>query len=101
MRNRHYIEAQERVIALEAMGPSRIYETQFSGVWRITHLNAANEVAVQAFLDQRLPFTGIAATIERTLEAAERTRVGPGGDLETILSIDAWARAAAGELLNA
>ncbi|MFA5939404.1 MAG: 1-deoxy-D-xylulose-5-phosphate reductoisomerase [Sinimarinibacterium sp.] len=64
-------------------------------------LNAANEVAVQAFLDLRLPFTGIAATIERTLEAAERTGVGAGGDLEAILAIDAWTRAAAGEFLNA
>jgi 1-deoxy-D-xylulose-5-phosphate reductoisomerase len=30
-------------------------------------LNAANEVAVHAFLDDRLPFTGIAAVIERVL----------------------------------
>jgi 1-deoxy-D-xylulose-5-phosphate reductoisomerase len=32
-------------------------------------LNAADEVAVEAFLDGRLPFTAIAEVIERTLEA--------------------------------
>ncbi|MEQ1440241.1 1-deoxy-D-xylulose-5-phosphate reductoisomerase [Fontimonas sp. SYSU GA230001] len=64
-------------------------------------LNAANEVAVQAFLDQRLPFTGIAAAIERTLEAAERSGAGPGDDLDAILAIDGWARRAAGEFVNA
>jgi 1-deoxy-D-xylulose-5-phosphate reductoisomerase len=32
-------------------------------------MNAANEVAVQAFLDGDMPFTGIAEVIERTLEA--------------------------------
>jgi len=31
-------------------------------------LNAANEIAVHAFLEGRLPFLGIAATIERTLD---------------------------------
>ncbi len=31
-------------------------------------LNAANEVGVHAFLDRRIPFTGIAAVIERVLE---------------------------------
>jgi 1-deoxy-D-xylulose-5-phosphate reductoisomerase len=31
-------------------------------------LNAADEVAVAAFLDSRIPFTGIAAVIERVLE---------------------------------
>ena len=36
-------------------------------------LNAANEVAVHAFLDGRLAFMGIPAVIERTLE-----RVGAG-----------------------
>ena len=35
-----------------------------------TVLNAANEVAVEEFLDRRLGFTGIAALVEATLEAA-------------------------------
>jgi hydrogenase-1 operon protein HyaF len=42
-------------VVLEAMGPSRIYETQFSGVWRITHLNAANEVVGRYIEVTRIP----------------------------------------------
>ena len=34
-------------------------------------LNAANEVAVAAFLDGRLPFAGIPRVIERTMDAHE------------------------------
>ena len=33
-------------------------------------MNAANEIAVEAFLDGRLPYLGIAQTVEATLEAA-------------------------------
>ncbi|SFF29940.1 1-deoxy-D-xylulose 5-phosphate reductoisomerase [Fontimonas thermophila] len=63
-------------------------------------LNAANEVAVQAFLDGRLSYTGIARVIEKTLEASAATPAG-SGDLESILAIDAWARAKAGEWIHA
>ena len=52
-------------------------------------LNAANEVAVQCFLDGSLPFTSIPAVIERTLD------VVPGhsaNDLDIILADDAAAR---------
>ncbi|MEW6166278.1 MAG: 1-deoxy-D-xylulose-5-phosphate reductoisomerase [Pseudomonadota bacterium] len=62
-------------------------------------LNAANEVAVQAFLEARLPYAGIARLIERTLDAAGGE--APNDDLEAILAVDARARAIAGELLNA
>ena len=37
-------------------------------------LNAANEVAVHAFLGGRLPFMGIPAVIEQTLERVPRRR---------------------------
>ena len=37
------------------MGPSQIYETQFSGVWRITHFNAANEVVGRYVEVTRIP----------------------------------------------
>jgi hydrogenase-1 operon protein HyaF len=40
---------------LEALGPSRIYETQFSGVWRITHLSAAEDVVGQYIEITRMP----------------------------------------------
>ena len=52
-------------------------------------LNAANEIAVGAFLEGRLNFTGIAAVIEGVLEqGAPNTSVS----LEGILAVDAWAR---------
>jgi 1-deoxy-D-xylulose-5-phosphate reductoisomerase len=56
-------------------------------------LNAANEVAVAAFLERRLAFTGIARVIEQTM-----ARVPPraADDLEAILAADTDARRAAG-----
>jgi hydrogenase-1 operon protein HyaF len=42
-------------VALEAMGPSQIYETQFSGVWRVTHFNAADEVVGRYVEVSRMP----------------------------------------------
>jgi len=55
-------------------------------------LNAANEVAVAAFLDRRLPFTGIERTVARTLEAVAGL---PANSLEDVLEADARARARA------
>ena len=55
-------------------------------------LNAANEIAVAAFLDGRLAFTGIAHVIERTL--ADRPVREPAS-LAVILGEDAAARAQA------
>jgi len=52
-------------------------------------LNAADEVAVAAFLDERLPFLGIAAVIERVLERMPRASVHTIGD---VLAADAEAR---------
>ncbi len=51
--------------------------------------NAANEVAVHAFLDGRIPFPGIVETIAAVLD---RHRPGPVGSLEEALAHDAWAR---------
>jgi 1-deoxy-D-xylulose-5-phosphate reductoisomerase len=61
-----------------------------------TVLNAANEVAVAAFLDGRLAFLDIAAVVEATLEACGGV---PGDDLDHILSVDADARRHAGALV--
>jgi 1-deoxy-D-xylulose-5-phosphate reductoisomerase len=55
-------------------------------------LNAANEVAVHAFLEGELPFTGIAEVIDRTLEAVPPKPVRHFSDL---YSADAEAREAA------
>ena len=61
-------------------------------------LNAANEVAVQAFLDARLPFTGIAEVIERALDAHEPSPVRHFSDL---YRADAEAREHARGLIGA
>jgi 1-deoxy-D-xylulose-5-phosphate reductoisomerase len=53
-------------------------------------LNAANEIAVQAFLDGRIGFTGIAEVIEHALEQAEIEE--DVSSLEAILAADAAAR---------
>ncbi|MGQ0546127.1 MAG: 1-deoxy-D-xylulose-5-phosphate reductoisomerase [Betaproteobacteria bacterium] len=55
-------------------------------------LNAANEVAVAAFLERRLPFTGIPRLIEKTLE---RVPARAAQDLPAVLAADAEARSAA------
>jgi 1-deoxy-D-xylulose-5-phosphate reductoisomerase len=59
-------------------------------------LNAANEVAVHAFLNERLAFMGIPAVIEQTLE-----RVGASGvhGFDSLYQADARAREVAGELV--
>jgi 1-deoxy-D-xylulose-5-phosphate reductoisomerase len=57
-------------------------------------LNAANEVAVHAFLAGRLPFMGIPAVIETTLEQLPGKRVH---SFETLYAADADARRIAGE----
>ena len=52
-------------------------------------LNAANEVAVHAFLDGRLPFAGIAEVVERSLDAIP---VAPVGHFADLYSVDSHAR---------
>jgi 1-deoxy-D-xylulose-5-phosphate reductoisomerase len=52
-------------------------------------LNAANEVAVEAFLDRRLGFTGIPRVIERTMDAHRSEGVD---SLPVVRRVDAWAR---------
>ena len=73
------------------------YEAWEAGGTASTVLNAANEVAVQAFLDGVLPFTGIPRLIEDCLG---RCANGPATDLETVLAADAQARALARERLG-
>jgi 1-deoxy-D-xylulose-5-phosphate reductoisomerase len=58
-------------------------------------LNAANEVAVAAFLDGELPFLGIPEVVERTLEAVDAP---PVSTLEELVEVDAEARRAASAL---
>jgi 1-deoxy-D-xylulose-5-phosphate reductoisomerase len=51
--------------------------------------NAADEVAVEAFLDRRLPFAGIAEVIERVLDRTPRIKIGAISD---VLAADSEAR---------
>jgi len=54
--------------------------------------NAANEVAVAAFLEGVIPFGRISETIEMTLEAH---RPVPATSVEAVRAADRWARATA------
>jgi 1-deoxy-D-xylulose-5-phosphate reductoisomerase len=60
-------------------------------------LNAANEVAVHAFLNGRLSFLGIPAVIEGVLDELGSQRVH---SFETLYVIDSEARQLAGELIG-
>jgi len=60
-------------------------------------LNAADEVAVQAFLDGRLSFPGIAAAIRDTLEGVQ---IGALQTLDDYLEVDRKARDFAAGLLT-
>ena len=60
-------------------------------------LNAANEIAVAAFLDRRLSFLGIPRLIEATLAALP---AGPEGSLADVLTADAEARRIATSLIS-
>ncbi|WP_370314902.1 1-deoxy-D-xylulose-5-phosphate reductoisomerase [Thalassolituus sp.] len=59
-------------------------------------LNAANEVAVDAFLQEQIPFNDIPTLIARVM--SEHHPVA-ADDIETILSADAWARSRARETI--
>jgi 1-deoxy-D-xylulose-5-phosphate reductoisomerase len=58
-------------------------------------LNAANEVAVDAFLDEKLGFTAIARVIEKTMNAHQ---VEPVSTLDVVRRVDRWAREHAREM---
>ncbi|MBL9167477.1 MAG: 1-deoxy-D-xylulose-5-phosphate reductoisomerase [Verrucomicrobiales bacterium] len=58
-------------------------------------LNAANEVAVEAFCQRRIGFEAISTTVRRTMD---RHRVVEKPSLPQILEADAWAREEAGRL---
>ena len=61
-------------------------------------LNAANEVAVAAFLGGHLAFTDIAVTVERILSTGNQPP--PPRSLEEVLAVDAATRARTREMLE-
>jgi 1-deoxy-D-xylulose-5-phosphate reductoisomerase len=65
-----------------------------------TALNAANEIAVEAFLEDRIPFNGIAPLVKRVLEqAAKQGELGTPTSVESALAIHHKARDRAQTLL--
>jgi 1-deoxy-D-xylulose-5-phosphate reductoisomerase len=72
------------------------FEALAGGTARTATLNAANEVAVEAFLSGRLPFAGIARVIEDTLDAVD---AGEPASIAEVLELDARARRTAERML--
>lgn len=72
------------------------YESLQEGGTSSVILNAANEVAVDAFLNNQLKFTQISDLIEQVLQTMEKR---PADSLETILEADRQARVVAETLL--
>ncbi|MBM3749998.1 MAG: 1-deoxy-D-xylulose-5-phosphate reductoisomerase [Acidimicrobiia bacterium] len=68
---------------------------EHGGAWPVV-LNAANEIAVEAFLDGRLRFVDIPVIIERALDEAGRATTVPR-TLADVREVDTWARRWAGE----
>ena len=58
-------------------------------------MNAANEVAVAAFLAEQIGYLDIAACVEATMEAHERAGVQPVESIAQLQEVDAWSRATA------
>ncbi|NNE91504.1 MAG: 1-deoxy-D-xylulose-5-phosphate reductoisomerase [Verrucomicrobiales bacterium] len=60
-------------------------------------MNAANEIAVAAFLDKQIGFPRIWETVAAVMDAHE---VNPHPDLDEIIAADGWARQAAQEIIT-
>ena len=58
-------------------------------------LNAANEVAAEAFINRKISYTGIAEMVRAVMK--EHTLIG-APDLDQILAADQWARTRAAEI---
>lgn len=72
------------------------YQALAAGAAAPAILNAANEVAVAAFLDRRIPYLGIAASLETVLG---RLAGAPADSLEDLMAADAAARREAESLI--
>jgi 1-deoxy-D-xylulose-5-phosphate reductoisomerase len=68
------------------------FEASRAGGGASTVLNAANEIAVQTFLEERIRFTDIPGIIEHTLE---NCRLDAPASVEDVLTLDGEARAIA------
>src|SRR3954468_24438089 len=71
-----------------------------TGAGATTVLNAANEIAVSEFVSGRITFTGIAALVEATLDAAARRGVmREPGSIADAIAVDHSSRSLARDLL--
>lgn len=72
------------------------YEAAEKGGAHCIALNSADEIAVEAFLEKRISFTGIARTIDQVLQATPESHPGT---IREVLACDAQAREMAREVL--
>ncbi len=72
------------------------YEAAEKGGSHCIALNAADEIAVEAFLNRRIPFTGIPDTIERVLASTPEAHPAT---IAEVLAVDREARRQAGTLV--
>jgi 1-deoxy-D-xylulose-5-phosphate reductoisomerase len=77
------------------------YEAAAAGGTAPAVLNAANEVAVAAFLERRIGFTDIARVVGETLAARPSVAIGEGQGVELLLEVDREARAVADRQVQA
>jgi 1-deoxy-D-xylulose-5-phosphate reductoisomerase len=61
-------------------------------------LNAANEAAVEAFLDERIPFTEIFRVVSDTMAEHE---VSDGETIEEVINVSEWAKGKAKKIIEA
>ncbi len=73
------------------------YQALAAGGTATTILNAANEIAVEAFLNRRLRFTAISQVIEQTLDEMSVEKVE---SLDVVLAADEAARAIALDVIQ-
>jgi 1-deoxy-D-xylulose-5-phosphate reductoisomerase len=72
------------------------YEAAAKGGAHCIALNAADEIAVEAFLERKIPFMGIPRTIEKVLAATPEAHPATIGE---VLAADSEARERARELI--
>jgi 1-deoxy-D-xylulose-5-phosphate reductoisomerase len=100
--------AQIARLTFEAPDPARFpalrlaREVMATGGLAGCAFNAAKEVALDAFLDRRIAFTAMAATVEEVLARVSReTGLGNAADtLEKVLEMDHLARRTAAEVIR-
>lgn len=106
----HRLEVDARPLAITSMGPltfqepdldrfpalALAYQAGRAGGAAPAVLNAANEVAVAAFLAGKIDYLSIVSCVERVLD---RHMGGPAASVAQVLEADRWARGEATRIL--